>query len=282
MAGQNVYGDFEGRALMRTEFDSVAEDYDRVRNRYPEEIFNDLVDLASLSSEARVVEVGCGTGQATIPLARRGLTVIAVELGEHLAALARRRVADFPNVNIVQAPFEEWEPSDTAEFDALVSFAAFHWIDPQVGYAKAARLLKPGGAIAILDWQDTLSDDGDPFFAAVPEDYAAVVPEWEVAAPFPAEQIVDRDRVKGYLDASGYFTPAETRHYLWSATYTARDYVTLLGTMGSFLVLDDKRRSRLFDRIERRITTEHGGAVRKECLGTLAVARLAATVKRVH
>jgi SAM-dependent methyltransferase len=276
MTGENVYGDFEGRELMRTEFDTVAEDYDRVRNRYPEEIFNDLVDLAGLSSGARVVEVGCGTGQATLPLAQRGLSVVAVELGEHLAALARRRLAVFPNVEVVQATFEEWEPSGTADFAAVISFAAFHWVDPNMRYVKAARLLKPQGAIAIVDWQDTLSQDGDPFFVAVQEDYAAVVPEWKMTAPLPSEAIVDRDRVKQHIDASGCFEPADVRHYVWSVTYSARDYVTLLGTMGSFLVLDEERRSRLFRRIERRITDNHDGVVRKRSRGRASVSALLA------
>lgn len=265
--------DFEGRTSRRTTFDAVADDYDRVRPSYPAEVFDDLVDLAALSSGARLLEVGCGTGQATIPLAQRGFSVVAVELGEHLAALARQRLAGFPAVEVIRAMFEEWEPAEAADFDAVVSFAAFHWIDPEVRHAKAARLLKPDGALAVFEWQDTLSDDGDPFFVAVLEDYAAVVPDWEVRLPLPPEKIADRDRVKVFLDASGYFAPAEARHYVWSVTYTAHDYVTFLGTATNFRVLDEARRSRLFDRIERRLQAEHGGAVRKEFLGTLAVAR---------
>jgi hypothetical protein len=86
---------------------------------------------------------------------------------------------------------------------------------------------------------------------------------------------VDRDRIKMFVDASGYFAPAELRHYVWSVPYSARDYVTFLGTQGSFLVLDETRRQQLFDRIERRIATDHDGSVRKEFLGTLAVSRRA-------
>jgi SAM-dependent methyltransferase len=263
--------DFEGRTLRRTTFDAVADDYDRVRPSYPEQVFGDLVDLAGLSPGARLLEIGCGTGRATIPLAQRGFNVVAVELGEHLAALARRRLADFPTVDVVRATFEEWEPAEAADFDAVVSFAAFHWIDPDVRYAKAARLLKADGALAVFELQDTLTADGDPFFLAVQEDFAAVVPEWEVTPPLSPDRIVDRE--KAYLDASGCFAPAEARRYVWSVTFTAHDYVTFLGTTTNFRMLDEARRSRLFDRMERRITAEHGGAVRKEFLGTLAVAR---------
>jgi SAM-dependent methyltransferase len=266
--------DFQGRTLMRTKFDTVADDYDRVRPRYPAAVFNELVELAALPPGARLVEAGCGTGQATIPLAERGFHIVAVEPGEHLVALARRRLGDFPAVDVVQATFEGWEHADVA-FDAVVSFAAFHWVDPETRYRKAARLLGSDGALAVFEWQDTLSDEGDPFFAAMLEDFAAVVPEWELTAAPPPDQAEDRDRIKVFVDASGCFAPAELRHYLWSVTYTARDYVTFLGTQGSFLVLDAARRRRLFDRIERRIAMDHGGTVQKEFLGTLAVSRRA-------
>ena len=262
--------DFEGRTLRRTMFDAVADDYERVRPTYPDEVFDDLADLAALSPGARVLEIGCGTGQATISLAKRGLHVVAVELGERLAELARRRLAAFPTAEVVRATFEDWEPAEAADFDAVVSFTAFHWIDPDVRYAKAARLLKPGGALAVFETQDTLTDDGDPFFVAVQEDYSAVEPGWD-AVPAPPEEVVDRE--KSYLDASEHFGPVEARRYIWSVAYTARDFVAFLGTTSNFLMLDEESRSRLLDRIERRINAEHGGTVRKEFLGSLAVAR---------
>jgi SAM-dependent methyltransferase len=267
--------DFEGRTLMRTTFDTVADDYDRVRPSYPAEVFDDLVELAALPPGARLVEVGCGTGQATIPLVEREFDIVAVEPGEHLASLARLRLSAFPNVEVVTSTFEDWRPAGATGFDAVVSFAAFHWVDPATRYAKTAELLAPGGALAVFEWQDTLTDDGDPFFIAMLEDYAAVVPEWKLTAASPPDAVEGRDRIKVFVDASGFFAPADVRHYVWQVTYTAQDYVTFLGTQGSFLVLDKTRRKRLFDLVEHRIATDHGGSVRKEFLGTLAVSRLA-------
>ena len=128
-------------------FDQVAELYDRARPGYPPELYDDLVELAGLGRGARVLEIGCGTGQATIPLAERGLDIVCVELGESLAAVARRRLAAFPGVRVVTADFEDWEP-ETAGFDAVVAFTAFHWLDPVLRFEKAARLLGPEGASA--------------------------------------------------------------------------------------------------------------------------------------
>ena len=73
---------------MRDSFDEVPELYDRVRPGYPEAVFDDLVSLAGLVAGSRVLELGPGTGQATVPLARRGLAVTAVELGSGLGEAA--------------------------------------------------------------------------------------------------------------------------------------------------------------------------------------------------
>src|SRR3954468_12024269 len=103
----------------RLTFDRVAELYDRVRPTYPPELIDDVAALGP-----RVLEIGPGTGQATRALVERGLEVTAVELGTNLAAIARRNV---PQAHVVNAEFETWEP-ERADFDAVVSFTAFHWI----------------------------------------------------------------------------------------------------------------------------------------------------------
>ncbi len=112
----------------RRTFEQVAELYDRARPGYPAALIDDLA--ARVPPGAWVLEIGPGTGQATLPLAERGLELVGVELGAGLAELARSKLAAFPNVEIVNAAFEEWEP-ERAEFDAIVSFTAFHWLDPR-------------------------------------------------------------------------------------------------------------------------------------------------------
>jgi hypothetical protein len=103
----------------------------------------------------------------------------------------------------------------------VTSFAALHWIDPEVRYSKPARLLRPGGAMAVFDWQDTLAEGGDRFFRDVGADYEGVVPEWERTPPLPPAVV--RDRVSEELDASGIFEPAASRRYHWSVTFAADD-----------------------------------------------------------
>ena len=129
------------RHVLRATFDRGAEGYDDARPVAPPEVFDDLVELARLGPGARLLEIGCGTGQATLPLAERGFSILAVELGANLAEVARRKLAEYPEVEIVTSSFEHWDPSGEL-FDAVVSFNAFHWIDPDVRFSKPAAVLQ--------------------------------------------------------------------------------------------------------------------------------------------
>ena len=85
----------------------------RLRPDYPEALFDDLVALAGLTPGDRLIEVGCATGKATRPLARRGFRITCVELGTELAAVARRNLTGF-GVEVAQASFEAWQPPEPA------------------------------------------------------------------------------------------------------------------------------------------------------------------------
>ena len=110
--------DFERRRLstdaenerLRATFAEDAERYDRARPGYPAAMYDDLVAMTGIGPGSRVLEIGCGTGQATVPLARLGCQIVAVELGAELAELARRNLAAFPDVEVVTAAFESWPP----------------------------------------------------------------------------------------------------------------------------------------------------------------------------
>lgn len=254
------------REALRRTFGSVAELYDRARPEYPAAVFDDLVELTGLRAGSRVLEIGPGTGQATRELVRRGLAVTGVELSPELAALARRNV---PAAEIAVADFETWEPT-RGGFDAVVAFTAFHWIAPELRYAKPARLLRPGGALAVVGGGHVLPDGGDPFFADVQEDYDAVVPHPDNRPP-PAP-----DEVGGLVDeflGSGFFPDVDERRHLVAVRYAAEDYVALLGTFSDNLALPEDRRRELFDRIERRIRARPGRTVTKHSLLVLTAGR---------
>jgi SAM-dependent methyltransferase len=260
-------GDPERERLRRT-FDEVAELYDRARPRYPDPLIDDLVRLAGLGPGSRIVEIGPGTGQATRPLAERGLSVTAVELGSRLAAVARSRLADLPTVELVEADFETWEPH-VAGFDTVASFTAFHWIDPAARFAKAAALLRARGTLAVVGTEHVGLDDVDPFFLEIQEDYVAVAGEEEQTRPPHPDEIPG---IGAEIEASGRFRCIAAEKHVWNEVYTAEEYVAVLETYSGHRAWGEDVRARLYDRVREKIARRPGGKITKTYLATLDVA----------
>ncbi|HZC74344.1 MAG TPA: class I SAM-dependent methyltransferase [Gaiellaceae bacterium] len=255
------------RLRLRETFGTVAEQYDRARPIYPAAVFDHLADLAQLPPGARLLEIGPGTGKATVELACRGYAVTGVELSSELAAVARRNLASFRQVEIEVGDFETWEPRQ-AGFDAVVAFSAFHWIAPELRYAKPAELLRPGGALGVVGAPHVRLAWDDSFWAEVQEDYDAVVPHPDNAPPPGPEEVVGW---VGEFEAFGLFENVTEHEKVVALTYTADGYIELLGTFSNNLALPEERRAELFRRIHERVEAQPGGTVTKRHLVSLTV-----------
>lgn len=254
---------------LRHTFDEVAETYDRVRPRYPEALFDEIVQLGQLLPGARVLEVGPGTGIATLPMAKRGFEVHAVELGAALAEVARHNLADFPKSRIEVADFETWElPPEP--FDLVMSATAWHWIDPEIGYAKAARALKPGGALAILSYRHVAGGDMG-FFEASQECYLQFMPGTEPGFRLPESESFQPNTTA--LEASGLFEPPAVRKIVAERSFTTEEYLALLSTFSDHRALAEDAREGLFSCLRALLHGRFGGKVKKRYAYFLLLAR---------
>ncbi|MGA3219780.1 MAG: class I SAM-dependent methyltransferase [Acidimicrobiales bacterium] len=104
-----------------------------------------MVEATGLGPAAQLLEVGCATGKATLPLARRGFVITCLEPGPALAAAARTNLSGF-EVRVIQERFERWPPD--RPYDLVLAATAWHWVDPKVRYHKAAAALRPQGWLA--------------------------------------------------------------------------------------------------------------------------------------
>ena len=152
-------------------FDTMADEYDRRRPGYPDALIDHACQTAGLSVGDPVLEIGCGTGQLTRSLVARGLHVTAVEPGENLIAIAGRTSAE---VQFVHSRFEDALLG--GPFPAAFSASAFHWIDPDMSWRKAADSLTPGGRLALIQYCGALD-------AAVESDEDALMALLTEAAP---------------------------------------------------------------------------------------------------
>ncbi|MGF7030734.1 trans-aconitate methyltransferase [Paenibacillus mucilaginosus] len=129
-------------------FNKVTREYERYRPRYPKELFEEIAASNSVTPTSPILEIGCGTGQATGGLVESGFDrITCIELGEKLDATVREKFRHSPNVQVVHAAFEEWQAGIT-RYDLAVSATAFHFVQPQeLGYRKVYDLLHEGGSI---------------------------------------------------------------------------------------------------------------------------------------
>ena len=159
----------------RNSYDQVAPLYDRARPTYPAALFDDIVDYANLAEDARILEIGCGSGQATVPMAARGYAIDCIELGAQLAAIAREKLAQFPKARVINADFETVN-LPACHYDIVFAATAFHWLDPTVRFKKAHELLKPAGTLALFWHRPVLTDVSWHAVNALQQVYTRVVP----------------------------------------------------------------------------------------------------------
>jgi SAM-dependent methyltransferase len=260
------------RERLKTTFESVAHQYHQARPDYPEALFDELVDLTGVRPGDQLLEVGCGTGKATLPLARRGYEITCIELGSDLAAEARTNLAAYPHVTVIQHAFEAWEPAPPAgQFDLLFVATAWHWVDPAVGYKKAWNLLRPGGQLAVWAAEHVIPVGGDPFFDEIQDVYDEIGEGLPPGTPLPTpDQMSDH---RAGIEGSGLFTDYVTRSFDWEVKYTAQEYIALLDTFSSHIAMDRERRDRLYGEIRRRLALRPDGRLRRHWGALLQVAR---------
>ncbi|HSS08431.1 MAG TPA: class I SAM-dependent methyltransferase, partial [Acidimicrobiales bacterium] len=235
------------RERLRRTFDRAAELYQQARPDYPTELFDELIDLAGLRKGDHLLEIGCATGKATLPLAAYGFQISCVELGSDLAAAARRNLAPFPNVTVTEGRFEEWTPPTGGRFDLVLAATTWHWLDPDVRYAKAWALLRPGGHLAFWNATHVFPDGGDSFFRDLQEVYDEIGERLPPDASWPRPGEVDDERAE--ITATGLFDNVAVRHFDWEVTYDADGYVNLLDTFSGHIAMEQWQRDRLYGEI---------------------------------
>jgi SAM-dependent methyltransferase len=252
---------------LRTTFEQAAESYQRARPGYPEELFDDLVHLAQLRSGARLLEIGCATGKATLPLVQRGFEVVCVELGDHLAAHAQGNLAGYP-VTVDVGAFETWDAGDQ-QFDLVYAATAWHWIDPAVRYSKAHALLVPGGHLAFWTAGHGFPEGFDPFFAEIQPVYDAIGESHDGEWPPPPPDEMPTDIAE--IEESGLFDDVRVRRYVWEVTYTAEEYIALLQTFSGHIAMVPEQRELLYGAIRERLAERPDTSVHRHWVATLHV-----------
>ncbi len=249
-------------------FDQVAELYDEMRPGYSPQLVEDVFALANLPDGGRILEIGCGTGKATVPFAQRGYPMLCIEPGARLAEMTRSKCADYPNVTVSVTTYEDW-PLQANAFDLVICAEAFHWISPAVQWPKTVAALKPGGTAAIF-WTGGHTVPA-AFHAASEALFRAAAPQfWAGRNKSRTELEQETLAVFATVEALGDVT---LKRYAWREQYSADAYVKLLQTYAPIQQLAANVRDALLTRIHE-LVVQHGGMLDCEYVSRLYVARV--------
>lgn len=253
--------------FLKHTFNADAQLYHSARPRYPEELFDALIEATHLPQEAKLLEIGPGTGQATESLARRGHSITAIELGSNLARITGEILKPYPRVEVINGAFEDVELRSES-FDLVYAATAFHWLKPEAQFAKPFRILKPDGHLGIIDTRHVSDEMGDDFFFASRPIYEKYTPDYDPKFQLPL--LVDLQPFE--LD-SKFFELSFFKPFRMVLPYTGRQYANLLNTYSAQAALEPGTREAFLEAIGEIIQSQFDDRIQHHFAMALTVAR---------
>ncbi len=226
-------------------YSAVAENYNKARPLYPQELINRVVELTQLTSDSSILEIGCGSGQATRGFAPLGLSMICLEPSLEASEIAKQNCIAYPKIDIKNTSLEEWQ-LETGKFDVVLAANAWHWLPPEVSYPKSVQALKPEGYLILL-WNMSPYPSYEIYqeLDKVYQLYAPHLSRYET--PQDQENILQQLGQK-VID-SQYFSDVYSEHFLQEVNYSIDDYLLLLETFSPYLELPLEPRKILFSNL---------------------------------
>ena len=251
-------------------YKGIAVIYDEIRPSYPEKLIQDVISKADLKLKDRLLEIGAGTGKATVQFAEKGFTVHAIELGEDMAEILKDKCAKHPKVSVDVVSFEEWNCSNNQKYDMIYSAQAFHWIDKNIKYKKCHELLEDNGYL-VLFWYNPCNDRL-PATIEIEEKVARIVVKYDsnyyLNKGKPERRahdgIVNEDVRKAEIEASGLFELVEKIEYTQETRNNANQYLKVMKSVPAFASILDGLDDRIIENMDNEIEeviNNYGGYV---------------------
>ena len=231
-------------------FERGAADYEAARPGYPPAVVDLLVDALELGPGHRVLDLAAGTGKLTRLLVPSGVALVAVEP----VAAMRATLADLvPEAEVLDGTAEAI-PLPDAAVDAVVVAQAFHWFDPSAALAELSRVLRPGGALALL-WN--VRDESVDWVRRFGEVLVAGAAGDESSAAFletgkPYDEGTDWPVV---IDGTGGFTPVRREVIPWAQLVDPELLVRRAASTSFVSALPDGRRQATLEEVRRLAVT---------------------------
>ena len=220
-------------------FGKISEEYDKFREDYPKRLLDDLISVAKLKDGSRILEIGSGTGKATLPFAELGLQIVCIDVNQELIDRAVENLSKYRNIKYICGSFEDVRlPQES--FDLIFAAQAWHWIDPKVGYRKVEKLLENNGTFAIF-WK-LQNDSRSKLLREMDELYIKYCPEWN-------RYTHSVKRVRKEIRSAKNLSLLTLKKYAIKRNYTKKEIMGLVGTYSFVADLKESKRQTLFDQL---------------------------------
>jgi SAM-dependent methyltransferase len=164
------------------------------------------MERVGIASGERVLDVGCGTGDTTVELARRvgpRGAVTGIDLSAPMLASARKRAAGIGNVTFQPADAQTTRFA-AGYFDVCFSrFGVMFFVDPVAAFTNMHSALRPGGRLGFVCWQALPKNPWMQVPLAAAARHLTLPPPPEPGTPGPFS-LADRERVRGILERAGF------------------------------------------------------------------------------
>lgn len=239
-------------------FDASADIYGKMRPGYPSSLYKKIFDYANLQAGDSVLEIGIGAGNATPPFLDAAMQVIAVEPGKNFANLCACKFAAYPNFEIINAKFEDYEPEGKL-FNLIYAATAFHWLPEKQGFNKVYSLLKSGGVFARFANHPFAAYDAPALRRQMYAEYAEYYYKFYKDKPkFQGAFDTRQARAKAEIASQYGFTDAKWHIFQNKRCLCANDYILLLQTYSDHMALPGNLRHGLFAALEEIIDANGG------------------------
>lgn len=226
-------------------YKGIADTYDEIRPSYPEKLIEDVICKTRINYSNRLLEIGAGTGKATIQFAKRGFAIHAIEPGEDMAEILRVKCRQYEKVTVDVVPFEKWTCKDDEGYDMIYCAQAFHWLDPKLKYDKCHKLLKDSGYL-VLFWYNSC-DDNSPKAKERQNKIDTIVKKYVSKSSAKDENSQRREHDGVYkederlkeIETSGLFTFVEKKEYLHETRNSADEYLKVMKSVPAFASILD-------------------------------------------
>ncbi|MBP0451589.1 class I SAM-dependent methyltransferase [Kitasatospora sp. RG8] len=256
-------------------FGEVAELYDTARPGYSDALVTEVLAYAALGDRT-AVEVGAGTGKATVPFAEPGTPLVCIEPDPRMAEVLRRNTARFPAVRVRSGRFEDWRPGGR-RFGLLLAASSWHWVDPQRRWDLAHGALAPGGALALF-WNPHRVRDARLQAALAEVDRRhgmANTPHGVPASSFgevPGSSLGPDGWPEAECRRDGRFTDLRAVRYRQDRSYDTDGYLDLLASLSAYRALPSGRRGQVLAETAH-VLDAHGGRIAMDHFSDLFLAR---------